>query len=199
MRSFLSFHVKPAEPFEGHLEGVVKLVRPWLGGEGLGAYLVPDAPWASLYLEALEAQEDPKEVLAFLLELSQLGEAAAFMVLNEEDLLFAQAEGGELKALLARGEEVGVPLWSSPKGEAPQEGLLDAFQKGEPPRGHVLHQVAFGHGQGSLEVPPVAAVMRAAGVLGIHPDHAALGFLDLLEMDEEEGLPEEVLYLEGRE
>lgn len=209
MRSFLSFHFKPAEPFEGHLEGVAKLVRPWLGGEGLGAYLVPDTPWVSLYLEALEAQEDPKEVLAFLLELSQLGEAVAFMVLNEEDLLFAQAEGGELKALLARGEEVGVPLWSSPKGEAPQEGLLDAFQKGEPPSGHVLHQVAFGldealalafgHGQGGLEVPPVAAVMRAAGVLGIHPDHAALGFLDLLEMDEEEGLPEEVLYLEGRE
>ena len=173
MRSFLSFHVKPPpgsapEASQEPLANLAALVRPWLGGEGLGAYLVPDTPWVSLYLEALEAQEDPKAVLAFLLELSSLGEALAFMVLNEEDLLFARAEGGELKALFAQGEEV----------EPQAFGLDEALSL-------------------ALKAPPVAAVMRAAGVLGLHPDHAALGFLDLLETEEEGGLPEGVLYLEG--
>lgn len=147
---------------------VADLARPWLGGEGLGAYLVPDWPWVSLYLEALEAQEDPQAVLAFLEELSRLGEAVAFLVLHEEDLLFARAEGGKIQALLTRGEELGERAF----------GLDEALAL-------------------ALEAPPVAAVMRAAGVLGLHPDHAALGFLDLLEADEEEGLPEDVLYLEG--
>ncbi|GAA6747795.1 hypothetical protein [Thermus brockianus] len=162
VRSFLSFHVKA--PLEE--------VAAWAGGhtQGAGVYLVPDPPWVSLYHEALEAQEDPKGVRAFLEALSQLGQALAFLVLAEEDLLFLLAEGGRVRAELRRGPELGEALWGP-------EDLLPLLQKAQ-------------------AMPPVSAVQALAAPFGLHPDHAALGFLDLLEAEEEEGLPEEVVYLE---
>ena len=45
-------------------------------------------------------------------------------------------------------------------------------------------------------LPPEHAVRALANFFGLHPDHALLGFLDLLEAEEEGGLPEEVVYLE---
>ena len=85
VRSFLSLHVQA--PLEA--------VAAWAEGRtgGTGVYLVPDPPWTSLYHEALEAEEDPEAIRAFLRELSRLGQALAFLVLSEEDLLFLLAEG----------------------------------------------------------------------------------------------------------
>ncbi|GAA6763077.1 MULTISPECIES: hypothetical protein [Thermus] len=162
VRSFLSFHVKA--PLEE--------VAAWAGGrtQGAGVYLVPDPPWVSLYHEALEAEEDPEAIRAFLKALSGLGPALAFMVLNEEDLLFLLAEGGEVVAELRRGPELGEAL-SAP------EALLPLLEE-------------------ARRMPPTGAVQALAARFGLHPDHALLGFGDLLEAEEEEGLPEEVVYLE---
>jgi len=162
VRSFLSFHVKAP------LERVAAFAEGRTGGAGV--YLVPDPPWTSLYHEALEAQEDVGAVGGFLKGLSQLGLALAFFVQAEEDLLFLLAEGGEVRAELGVGPEVGALL------QAPGE-LLPLLQKAK-------------------AMPPVSAVQALALHFGLHPDHAALGFLDLLEAEEEEGLPEEVVYLE---
>ncbi|MGC8875651.1 hypothetical protein [Thermus sp.] len=162
VRSFLSFHV------EAPLEGVAAWVEGRTGGAGV--YLVPDPPWTSLYHEALEAEENPEAVQAFLRELSRLGRALAFLVQAEEDLLFLLAEGGEVVAELRRGPELGEALWA-PEDLRP---LLE----------------------GARALPPEQAVRALAPRFGLHPDHAALGFLDLLEAEEEGGLPEEVVYLE---
>nr|WP_267962764.1 hypothetical protein [Thermus hydrothermalis] len=147
-------------------------VAAWAGGrtQGAGVYLVPDPPWVSLYHEALEAEEDPEAIRAFLKALSGLGPALAFMVLNEEDLLFLLAEGGEVVAELRRGPELGEAL-SAP------EALLPLLEE-------------------ARRMPPTGAVQALAARFGLHPDHALLGFGDLLEAEEEEGLPEEVVYLE---
>ncbi|HAR69173.1 MAG TPA: hypothetical protein DCR99_05890, partial [Thermus scotoductus] len=61
VRSFLSLHV----------EAPLERVLAWAQDKTLGAgvYLVPDPPWVSLYHEALEAQEDPEAIRAFLEEL----------------------------------------------------------------------------------------------------------------------------------
>lgn len=162
VRSFLSFHV----------EAPPERVVAWAQGEtrGAGVYVVPDSPWVSLYHEALEADEDPKAIGAFLEALSHLGPALAFMVLNEEDLLFLMAEEGKGVAELRRGPELGEAL-SGP------EALLPLLQ-------------------GAARMPPLNAVQALAAHFGLHPDHALLGFLDLLEAEEEGGLPEEVVYLE---
>jgi hypothetical protein len=162
VRSFLSFHVKAP------LEEVIAFARGRTGGAGV--YLVPDPPWTSLYHEALEAQEDLEGVRAFLEELSRLGEALAFFVGEEENLLFLLAEGGKVRAELRRGPELGEAL------KAP-EALLPLLR-------------------GAQAMPPLSAVQALVAHFGLHPDHAALGFLDLLEAEEEEGLPEEVVYLE---
>ncbi len=162
MRSFLSLHLKaPLEAVQAFLEGPG---RGWLGG--LGAYLVPDPPWTSLYLEGLEAEEDPQAVQRFLGEASRVGPALAFLVLEEENLLFLWAEGGRVLARMRKGPELGEEFWG------PEE--LKAL----------------------LPLPPLSAVQALAGRFGLHPDHALLGFLDLWEAEEEEGLPEEVVYLE---
>ncbi|MEN2981627.1 MAG: hypothetical protein ABDH20_03255 [Thermus sp.] len=136
---------------------------------GAGVYLVPDPPWVSLYHEALEAHEDPGAIQGFLEDLSHLGRAMAFLVLGEEDLLFLLAERGEVRAELRQGPELGRAL------RAPQ-ALLPLLERAQ-------------------AMPPLSAVQALAGAFGLHPDHAALGFLDLLEAEEEEGLPEEVVYL----
>lgn len=162
MRSFLSLHV------QAPLERVAAWVRERTGGAGV--YLVPDPPWTSLYHEALEAEEDPEAIRAFLRELSRLGRALAFMVLGEEDLLFLLAEGGEVQAELRAGPELGEAL-KAPADLAP---LLAKAQA----------------------LPPEHAVRALAARFGLHPDHALLGFLDLLEAEEEGDLPEEVIYLE---
>ena len=162
MRSFLSLHV------QAPLERVAAWVRERTGGAGV--YLVPDPPWTSLYHEALEAEEDPEAIRAFLRELSRLGRALAFMVLGEEDLLFLLAEGGEVQAELRAGPELGEAL-KAPADLAP---LLARAQA----------------------LPPEHAVRALAARFGLHPDHALLGFLDLLEAEEEGDLPEEVIYLE---
>ncbi|TBH17600.1 hypothetical protein [Thermus thermamylovorans] len=153
---------------EAPLEEALAFARARAGGAGV--YLVPDPPWVSLYHEALEAQEDPGAIRGFLRELSRLGRALAFLVLAEEDLLFLLAEGGRVRAELRRGPELGEALWG-PEDLLP---LLEAAQA----------------------MPPLSAVRALAAPFGLHPDHAALGFLDLLEAEEEEGLPEEVVYLE---
>jgi hypothetical protein len=44
--------------------------------------------------------------------------------------------------------------------------------------------------------PKTAAVRALAGLLGLFPDHAVVGFGDLLTMDEESELPEDVWILE---
>lgn len=150
------------------LERVAAWVRERTGGAGV--YLVPDPPWTSLYHEALEAEEDEEAIRAFLRELSRLGRALAFMVLGEEDLLFLLAEGGEVQAELRAGPELGEAL-KAPADLAP---LLARAQA----------------------LPPEHAVRALAARFGLHPDHALLGFLDLLEAEEEGDLPEEVIYLE---
>lgn len=150
------------------LERVAAWVRERTGGAGV--YLVPDPPWTSLYHEALEAEEDEEAIRAFLRELSRLGRALAFMVLGEEDLLFLLAEGGEVQAELRAGPELGEAL-KAPADLAP---LLTRAQA----------------------LPPEHAVRALAARFGLHPDHALLGFLDLLEAEEEGDLPEEVIYLE---
>ena len=162
MRGFLSLRVQA--PLEA--------VAAWAEGRtgGTGVYLVPDPPWTSLYHEALEAEEDPEAIRAFLRELSRLGQALAFLVLSEEDLLFLLAEGGEVRAELRAGPELGTAL-KAPADLAP---LLTRAQA----------------------LPPEHAVRALAARFGLHPDHALLGFADLLEAEEEEGLPEEVVYLE---
>jgi hypothetical protein len=162
VRSFLSFHVKAP------LERVAAFAEGRTGGAGV--YLVPDPPWTSLYHEALEAQEDPEAARAFLEELSHLGQALAFFVGEEENLLFLLAEGGKVRALLKKGPELGEDLFGP-------EDLLPLLAQ-------------------ARAMPPVSATMALASHFGLHPDHAALGFLDLLEAEEEEGLPEEVVYLE---
>jgi hypothetical protein len=162
VRSFLSLHVKAP------LEEVLAFAEGRTGGAGV--YLVPDPPWVSLYPEALEAQEDPEAIWAFLLDLSRLGPALAFLVLAEEELLFLLAEGGEVVAELRKGPELGEALLAP-------EALRPLLER-------------------ARTMPPVSAVQALAGPFGLHPDHAALGFLDLLEAEEEEGLPEEVIYLE---
>lgn len=162
VRSFLSLHV----------EAPLARVLAWAQGktQGAGVYLVPDPPWVSLYHEALEAQEDPQAIRAFLKELSQLGRALAFLVLAEEELLFLLAEGGGVQAELAQGQELGKKLVAPP-------GLTPLLEK-------------------AARMPPISAVQALAAHFGLHPDHAALGFLDLLEAEETGGLPEEVVYLE---
>ena len=162
VRSFLSLHV------QAPLERVAAWVRERTGGAGV--YLVPDPPWTSLYHEALEAEEDEEAIRAFLRELSRLGQALAFLVLSEEDLLFLLAEGGEVQAELRAGPELGEAL-KAPPGLAP---LLERAKA----------------------LPPEHGVRALALALGLHPDHALLGFLDLLEAEEEGDLPEEVIYLE---
>ena len=101
---------------------------------------------------------------------STKGPALAFLVRAEEDLLFLLAEEGEVRAELRQGPELGEAL-SGPEGLLP---LLEVARA----------------------LPPLGAVQALAAHFGLHPDHAALGFLDLLEAEEEEGLPEEVVYLE---
>ncbi|AFV75103.1 hypothetical protein Theos_0015 [Thermus oshimai JL-2] len=162
MRSFLSLHVKA--PLEA--------VRPWAEGRTLGAgvYLLPDPPWTSLYHEALEAQEDPEALRAFLQDLSRLGPALAFLVVEEENLLFLQAEGGRVLGEIRKGPELGEAFLAP-------GGLEEVFSRAK-------------------ALPPLSAALALAQAFGLHPDHAALGFLDLLEAEEEEGLPEEVVYLE---
>lgn len=162
MRSFLSLHVKA--PLEA--------VLPWAEGRtgGAGVYLLPDPPWTSLYHEALEAGEDPEALRAFLQDLSHLGPALAFWVVEEENLLFLQAEGGQVVGEIRKGPEFGEAFLAP-------EGLKEVFLRAK-------------------ALPPLSAATALAQAFGLHPDHTLLGFLDLLEAEEEEGLPEEVVYLE---
>ncbi len=153
---------------EAPLNRVAAWARERTGGAGV--YLVPDPPWTSLYHEALEAQEDLEAVRSFLKELSGLGKALAFWVQAEEDLLFLLAEGKEVVAELRQGPELGAAL-KAPEDLRP---LLE----------------------GAQALPPEHAVRALATFFGLHPDHALLGFLDLLEAEEEGSLPEEVVYLE---
>lgn len=153
------------------MKAPLEAVLPWAEGRtgGAGVYLLPDPPWTSLYHEALEAGEDPEALRAFLQDLSHLGPALAFLVV-EENLLFLQAEGGQVVGEIRKGPEFGEAF------RAP-EGLKEVFLRAK-------------------ALPPLSAATALAQAFGLHPDHALLGFLDLLEAEEEEGLPEEVVYLE---
>lgn len=96
---------------------------------------------------------------SFLRELSGLGKALAFWVQAEEDLLFLLAEGKGVVAELRQGPELGEAL------RAPEE-LRPLLERAK-------------------ALPPEHAVRALANFFGLHPDHALLGFLDLLEAEEE--------------
>jgi len=169
VRSFTSLHVRTQDA-----DGVRALARE-LRTPGLALYVAPDPPWYSLYDEALEADEDPTRLWAALEAASRLGRAALFAVYEDEGLCWGMAEGGRHRYRFCEGLE-GAP--SGPFGRLPaglDPAAVAAAQAGE---------------------PKTAAVRALAGMLGIFPDHAVIGFGDLLELDEEGGLPEEVWVVE---
>jgi len=137
---------------------------------GLALYVVPSGGWYSLYDERLEADEDQEALVAALLRASRLGRAAAFVVLEDESLFWALAEAGRLLYSYQSdsGERQGAPAELDPAAVA-------AAEAGE---------------------PKTASVRALAQMLGLEPDHAVVGFGDLLEMDEESELPEEVWIFE---
>lgn len=169
MRSFTSLHVRTQDA-----DAVRALTRE-LRTPGLALYVAPDPPWYSLYDEALEADEDPARLWTALEAASRLGRAALFAVYEDEGLCWGLAEEGRLRYRFCEGVE-GAPSGSF--GRLPDDldaAAVAAAQAGE---------------------PKTAAVRALAGMLGIFPDHAVIGFGDVLELDEEGGLPEEVWVVE---
>jgi len=166
VRSFVNLHVRTNDA------GAVGTLAEELRTPGLTAYVAPANGWFSLYDEALEADEDHERLLAALLRASRLGLAAAFMVLEDEALFWALAENGELRYSSEAGPEGGTRR-GEPAGLDP--AALAAAEAGE---------------------PKTASVRALAQMLGIEPDHAVIGFGDLLEMDEESELPEQVWIFE---
>jgi len=168
VRSFVNLHVR-TEDASG-----VRALAEQLRTPGLTLYVVPDAPWFSLYDEAGEAGEDPAALREALLAASRLGTAAAFMVLEDETLLWALAAGGKL-------------LYQYQEDEAGSSRRRGALPAGLDPQTVAAAEA----GQ-----PKSASVRALAQLLGLHGDHAVVGFGDLLEMDEESELPEEVWIFE---
>jgi len=142
-----------------------------LRSPGLALYVVPSGGWYSLYDERLEADEDREALTAALLRASQLGPAVAFLVLEDEILFWALAEAGEL--LHSYRSDTGDRQGALPAGLDP--ATVAAAEAGE---------------------PKTASVRALAQMLGLEPDHAVVGFGDLLEIDEEGELPAEVWIFE---
>ncbi|WP_287370165.1 hypothetical protein [Oceanithermus sp.] len=169
MRSFTSLHVRTQDP-----DAVRALARE-LRTPGLALYVAPDPPWYSLYDEGLEADEVPERLWAALEAASRLGRAALFAVYEDEGLCWGLAEEGRIRYRFCEGVEAAP---SGASGRLPDDldaAAVAAAQAGE---------------------PKTAAVRALAGMLGIFPDHAVIGFGDVLELDEEGGLPEDVWVIE---
>ncbi len=171
MRSFVNLHVR-----SGDADAARRLVGK-LRSEGLASYAVMAEPWLSVYDEALEAEEDPSLLNAALQEASRLGRAAAFMVHEDEDLYWALAEEGKL-----------LYAYQAEAGAAPR-------RRGAPPPWLDEEAVRLAEeGQ-----PKSASVRALAALLEIEPEHALVGFADLLQADEESELSEEVWIFEDEE
>ena len=169
MRNFVSLHVRTQDA------SAVRALAQALRTPGLTLYVVPDTPWYSLYDEGLEAGEDPEALLRALLEASRLGRAAVFWVQEDEGLFWALAEGGRVLYRSAAGME---DRPDAREGALPADldpAAVAAAEKGQ---------------------PKTAAARALGALLGLHPDHAVVGFGDFLELDEESALPEEVWILE---
>jgi len=167
VRSFVNLHVRTDDA------SAISALAEELRTPGLALYVVPAGGWYSLYDERLEADEDRQALVAALLRASQLGRAAAFMVLEDEALFWALAEAGRLV----------YSCTSDPDGEERRGSL--------PPDLDPAAVAAAEAGE-----PKTASVRALAQMLGLEPDHAVVGFGDLLEMDEESELPEEVWIFE---
>lgn len=169
MGSFLSLHVQSED-----LPAVVQLVQSNLPS-GLTAYLTLHQGWVSLWHEWLEAEEDWTAINTLLASLSRLGRAAAFLVLENEELWFTLADNGAPSYRYPA--EMDGASWSSPAPLDLDTELLAA----------------------ALAVQPrTSGVTVLAGLLGLSADYATVGFDDWLELDEESELPEEILVLEGQ-
>ena len=169
MRSFTSLHVRTQDA------DAVRALARRLRTPELALYVAPDPPWYSLYDEGLEADEDLARLWAALEAASRLGRAALFAVFEDEALCWGLAEAGRVRYRFCEGVE-GAP--SGPLGRLPADldpAAVAAAQVGE---------------------PKTAAVRALAGMLGIFPDHAVVGFGDLLELDGEGGLPQGVWVME---
>ncbi len=169
MRNFVNLHVRTQDA------GAVRALARALREPGLTLYVVPDAPWYGLYDEGLEAGEDPEALLRALREASRLGRAVLFWVQEDEGLFWALAEEGRVLYRRAAG----------------MEDRPDA-REGTPPAD--LDPAALAAAEAGR--PKTAAARALGALLGLHPDHAVVGFDDLLELDEEGGLPGEVWILE---
>ncbi len=169
VRNFVNLHVRTDDA------SAVSALAEELRTPGLTLYAVPTGEWFSLYDERLEADEDQEALTAALLRASDLGRTAAFMVLEDEVLFWALAEAGEL-------------LYSY------QSGLGDAATRRQGELPDDLDQTAVAAAEAGE--PKTASVRALAQMLGLEPDHAVVGFGDLLEMDEESELPEEVWIFE---
>lgn len=169
MRSFTNLHVRTQDA------DAVRALAEEIRTPGLALYVVPDPPWYSLYDERLEADEDVGGLWTALERASRLGRAVAFAVFEDEALCWGLGEDGRVRYRYCEGVE-GAP--EGARGALPPDldaAAVAAAQAGE---------------------PKTAAVRALAGMLGLFPDHAVVGFGDLLELDEEGGLPEDVWTLE---
>lgn len=170
VRSFVNLHVRTKNADE------VASLAEQLRTPGLTLYVVPDEPWFSLYDEGLEADESRRDLLTALEQASLLGRAATFMVMEDEQLFWALADGGKIVYRSAVGPE-----------ETWKRGMLPSD----------LDEVAVAAAE--VGEPKTASVRALARMLGLEPDHAVTGFGDLLEMDEENQLPETVWVFEDPE
>jgi len=105
---------------------------------------------------------------------SRLGRAAAFAVYEDEALCWGLAEGGRILYRYCEGVE-GEPRTDGRLPDDLDAAAVAAAQAGE---------------------PKTAAARALAGMLGLFPDHAVVGFGDLLELDEASELPEDVWIFE---
>jgi len=167
VRSFVNLHVRTKSADE------VASLAERLRTPGLTLYVVSDGQWFSLYDEALEAGESRPDLLAALEQAAVLGRAVAFMVMEDEQLFWALADDGRVVYQAAAGPE-------------------EAWRSGRLPADLDPHAVAAAE----AGEPKTASVRALAQMLGLEPDHAVIGFGDLLEMDEESELPEEVWIFE---
>jgi len=169
VRSFTNLQVRTQDA------DAVRALAEEIRTPGLTLYLAPDPPWYGLYDERLEADEDVGRLWDALERASRLGRAAAFAVYEDEGLCWGLAEDGRIRYRFCEGVE-GEP--GGARGALPPD--LDAAAVAAAERG----------------APKTAAVRALAGMLNLFPDHAVIGFGDLLELDEASELPEDVLIFE---
>jgi len=169
VRSFTNLQVRTQDA------NAVRALAEELRTPGLALYVVPDPPWYGLYDERLEADEDVGGLWAALERASRLGRAVAFAVYEDEALYWGLAEGGRILYRYCEGAEDAPPVADGRLPDDLDAAAVAAAQAGE---------------------PKTAAARALAGMLGLFPDHAVVGFGDLLEMDEASELPEDVWIFE---